>query len=488
MVQEEPEIGMGKKNHELIPSARRLISSLRDMGYDFPAAVADIVDNSIEAGAGRVGIDIRNDGDDSWVRICDDGRGMKPAQVREALRYGSTREYDQEKSLGKFGLGLKTASMSQCQHLLVASRSNPNQPQICAYAWDLAHIVETDTWEILDVGREEHTELLREPLLTRTGTVVLWRRLDRILGLKHPYGGMIKKRILGMCSELEEHLAMVFHRYLAGEAGRRRVRISVNGKPLRPWDPFVRAEKSTSRLEPVVLQYDHDGIKGSVLMEPYVLPHQDEFSSPEAHAAAAGSLRWNRQQGFYIYRADRMVQSGGWSNLRTLDEHTKLARVALSFDPCLDDAFRINVAKMRVQLPRQLCEGIEKAIAPVAKAAQAAYRRSSGNGHVEAPIRNIRSASAVEPVRGEDHVKGLKPVSRGATSKSKSGRLRVGARLWTIQELREELMRIATKEEQKVVLALINRLSEERELSDELLLADGIPSAVVGKLDRHSVQ
>jgi hypothetical protein len=490
MVQEEPEIGMGKKNHELIPSARRLISSLRDMGYDFPAAVADIVDNSIEAGAGRVNIDIRNDGDDSWVRICDDGRGMKPAQLREALRYGSAGEYDQEKSLGKFGLGLKTASMSQCQHLLIASRSNPNQPQISAYAWDLAHIVETDTWEILDVGRrDEHTELLREPLLTHTGTVVLWKRLDRILGLKHPYGGMIKKRILGMCSELEEHLAMVFHRYLAGEVGGRRVRIAVNGKPLRPWDPFVRAEKSTARLEPVVLHYDHDGIKGSVLMEPYVLPHQDDFSSPEAHAAAAGSLRWNRQQGFYIYRADRMVQSGGWSNLRTLDEHTKLARVALRFDPCLDDAFRINVAKMRVQLPRQLFEGIEKAIAPVVKAAQAAYRRSSGNGHVEAPIRNIRSAPVVESVRGVHQVKGLKPASEGATtSKSRSERLRVRARLWTLGELRDELMRIATKEEQKVVLALINRLSEERELAEELLLAEGIPSSIAGKLDRHSVQ
>jgi hypothetical protein len=488
MVQEEPEIRMGKKNHELIPSARRLISSLRDMGYDFPAAVADIVDNSIEAGAGRVSVDIRNDGDDSWVRICDDGRGMKPAEVREALRYGSTREYDQEKSLGKFGLGLKTASMSQCQHLLVASRSNPNQPQICAYAWDLAHIVETDTWEILDVGREEHTELLREPLLTRTGTVVLWRRLDRILGLKHPYGGMVKKRILGMCSELEEHLAMVFHRYIAGEARGRKVRISVNGKPLRPWDPFVRAEKSTARLEPVVLQYDHDGIKGSILMEPYVLPHQDEFSSPEAHAAAAGSLRWNRQQGFYIYRADRMVQSGGWSNLRTLDEHTKLARVALRFDPCLDEAFRINVAKMRVQLPRQLCEGIEKAIAPVVKAAQTAYRRSSGNGHVEVPIRNIRSAPAVESVRGVDHAKGLKPVSGVATTSKLKSSLRVGARLWTLGELRDELMRIATKEEQKVVLALINRLPEERELTEELLLADGIPSSIAGKLDRHSVQ
>lgn len=478
---------MGKKNHELIPSARRLISSLRDMGYDFPAAVADIVDNSIEAGAGRVNIDIRNDGENSWVRICDDGRGMKPAQLREALRYGSAGEYDPEKSLGKFGLGLKTASMSQCQHLLIASRSNPNQPQISAYAWDLAHIVETDTWEILDVGRQdENTELLREPLLTHTGTVVLWKRLDRILGLKHPYGGMIKKRILGMCSELEEHLAMVFHRFLAGESGGRRVRIAVNGKLLRPWDPFVRTEKSTAQLEPVVLNYDHDGIKGSVLMEPYVLPHQDDFSSPEAHAAAAGSLRWNRQQGFYIYRADRMVQSGGWSNLRTLDEHTKLARVALRFDPCLDDAFRINVAKMRVQLPRQLSEAIEKAIAPVVKAAQAAYRRSNGNGHVEASIRNIKSGPAVASVRGVDQVKALKPASGGATtSKSKPERLRVGARLWTLQELRDEIMRIATKEEQKVVLALINRLSDEPQLAEELLLAEAIPSS---KLDRHSVQ
>src|SRR5580692_11701656 len=172
MVQEEPEIGMGKKNHELIPSARRLMSSLRDMGYDFPSAVADIVDNSIEAGATRVDIDVRGDVDDSWVRISDNGRGMKPADIREALRFGTVRDYDERKALGKFGLGLKTASMSQCQHLLVASRSNPGQPQISAYAWDLAHVEETDSWEILTVGPTQHAELLREPLLEHTGTVV----------------------------------------------------------------------------------------------------------------------------------------------------------------------------------------------------------------------------------------------------------------------------------------------------------------------------
>src|SRR6266404_4310361 len=105
---------MGGKKHELIPSARRLITSLRDMGYDFSAAVADVVDNSIEAGASKIRIDVRSDGDNSWVRIADNGVGMKAAQIREALRYGTAREYDAKLALGKFGLGLKTASMSQC--------------------------------------------------------------------------------------------------------------------------------------------------------------------------------------------------------------------------------------------------------------------------------------------------------------------------------------------------------------------------------------
>src|SRR3954468_280535 len=108
---------------ELIPSAKRLIRSLRDMGYDFAQAVADVVDNSIEAGASLVAIDVEFDGDDSFVRIADDGKGMTADELREAMRYGAEREYDED-DLGKFGLGLKTASMSQCQRLSVASRWN----------------------------------------------------------------------------------------------------------------------------------------------------------------------------------------------------------------------------------------------------------------------------------------------------------------------------------------------------------------------------
>src|SRR5688500_10565403 len=99
---------------EVIPSAKRLMRSLRDMGYDFAQAVADVVDNSLEAKSTLVAIDVEFDGDDSWIRIADNGKGMKPEELREALRYGAEREYAED-DLGKFGLGLKTASMSQCE-------------------------------------------------------------------------------------------------------------------------------------------------------------------------------------------------------------------------------------------------------------------------------------------------------------------------------------------------------------------------------------
>src|SRR5206468_1405552 len=129
----------------------------------------------------------------------------------------------------------------------------------------------------------------------------------------------------------------------------------------------------TQKLTLVPLHLDRDGFKGEVLIEPFVLPRQELFSTSETHARASGPGKWNRQQGFYIYRANRMIQAGGWCHLRTIDEHTKLARVGLSFSPELDEAFKINVAKMRVQLPAQLRDEIEKAVGPAIKLAREAY-------------------------------------------------------------------------------------------------------------------
>lgn len=380
---------------ELIPSARRLIKSLRDMGYDFSQAVADVVDNSLEAHSTLVAVDVEFDGDNSWLRIADNGRGMKPDELREAMRYGAERDYDVD-DLGKFGLGLKTASMSQCQRLSVASRWNPDRADIAAYSWDLDHIERSNRWEILPLDKNGLGITIRQPLKDTTGTVVLWERLDRILGYRHPYGETARKRLSQMCRDVEFHLGMVFHRFLTGEARRRRFKILLNGNEVRPWDPFCRSEAKTRRLQSIPIPVEYEGVSGRVLLEPFVLPHQDDFSSSEAFRIASGPANWNQQQGFYIYRAGRMIQSGGWSNLRAPDEHTKLARVAVSFSPELDEAFKINVAKMRVQLPSSIRETVRDAIVPVVKLAREVYDRKPAKSAVRAkPLQDSGISSAI---------------------------------------------------------------------------------------------
>jgi len=361
---------------ESIPSARRLIRSLRDMGYDFAQAVADVVDNAVTANARTVHVDIQFDGDESWVRIADDGMGMKPDILREAMRFGSNRDYAED-DLGKFGLGLKTASLSQCECFSVASRWNRDRADIAGYTWDLEHVDRTNRWEIIPLDREGATATVRDPLKEHPGTVVLWRRLDRLLGYRHPYGESSRKRLSQMCRDVETHLAMVFHRFLTGEACGHSVKIFVNDNELTPWDPFCRSEKHTQVLQARTFNLEHEQNHGKVTLQPYILPPQDMFSSRAMADAASGPANWNQQQGFYIYRAGRMIQSGGWSHLRAADEHTKLARVALFFPPALDDAFRVNVAKMRVQMPAALREGIREAIGPVVRLARETYDRKT---------------------------------------------------------------------------------------------------------------
>jgi hypothetical protein len=346
------------------------------LGYEFVTAIADLVDNSIEAGATEVRIDVEFEGSESWVRLTDNGSGMTPAVLREAMRYGSSRKYSHD-DLGKFGLGLKVASLSQCRRLSVASRASAERADIAAYCWDLEHIERTDRWELIPLPRYVDPGRLHAELRAGPGTVVLWERLDRILGYQDPQGESARRRIASMTRELEGHLAMVFHRLLSGDAHhRRKLNIKVNGRSIPPWDPFARDESATTTLEPIVMPVRHGGVRGEVTLEPFVLPCQAAFSSIESFRRASGPANWNHQQGFYVYRANRLIQGGGWCRIRTQDEHTKLARVALHFSPQLDDVFRVNVAKMKVELPQFLREQISDAIVPVTRLANDAYRRT----------------------------------------------------------------------------------------------------------------
>lgn len=366
---------------EIIPSAGRLVNSLRDLGYETTEAVADLVDNSIAAGARSVDITIEFDGADSWIRIADDGRGMDAATINEAMRYGSNREYEDD-DLGRFGLGLKTASMSQCRRLTVASRPSKKVARVEARQLDLDLVEETDAWDIVVMAASERPARVRDPLAEHTGTVVVWEQLDRILNYKNPGSEWARQRLLSLAETLDTHLGMVFHRFLAGEVPRRRkLRMSINGTPVEPWDPFARSEPATVTLPAQELELNAPTGSGIVHLEPYVLPPRDSFTSEDAHRRAAGPDSWNRQQGLYIYRSNRLIQSGGWSRMRTQDEHTKLARIAMMFNPELDATLGINVAKMRVRLPHELKDLLRDPITRTVARAQAVYRaKPEGSG------------------------------------------------------------------------------------------------------------
>jgi len=371
----------------ITPSAARLTTSLRDIGYDFPAAIADIVDNSIAADASRVDVHIEFNGAESRVYIVDDGRGMTANGVTEALRFGSRRSYTRNE-LGRYGLGLKTASLSQCRSVTVLSRSANHQRRITARQLDLDVIAQFDDWLIVDPGSSAAARRAAGWLAESPGTVVAWEKLDRVVPSDRPDGGWARRRFEALTKQTWDHLAMVFQRYLDGTASRH-VAITVNGAKVVSWDPFATTEAATTELSLQRFELTVGDAVGVVELRRFVLPSRDRFSSTDEFERLSGPLKWNRQQGIYVYRADRLVQWGGWAGIRAIDEHTKLARVSLDFSTELDEAFTISVAKRRVSLPAALRPMIERPVIEVCQRADEAYRvapRRSRQGDTQPPV------------------------------------------------------------------------------------------------------
>ncbi len=383
---------------EITPSAARLTESLRDIGYDFPAAIADIVDNSIMAGASRVDIVIEFDGEESSVMIADDGQGMSANGLIEALRYGSRRAYS-PRDLGRYGLGLKTASLSQCRSVTVISGRASGAGRTAMRTLDLDLIAEWDEWLVVEPRLDPAVARARGRLTDGSGTVVIWRKLDRVLPEKRPDGGWARRRLEALAGKTVEHLGIVFHRYLEGLQGRDLV-VTVNGEKVQPWNPFAPGEPFRTALPLQRFEVAVGDVSGTVSLQRYVLPARDQFSSAEQFENLSGPLNWNRQQGFYIYRADRLVQWGGWNGIRGIDEHTKLARAALDFNTDLDSVFNINVAKMRVAIPPQIRQMLERPINELCAQADDVYRKTSRHAAPETRSHHSIGKSPLEPAGG----------------------------------------------------------------------------------------
>jgi hypothetical protein len=332
---------------EITPSASALIESLRGLGYSPETAVADLVDNCIAAGTRDIELDLNwNDGEPSMA-LLDDGTGMDRFTLGEALRFGGAGPAAQRKptDLGRFGLGLKTASLSQCRRLTIISRRDG---QTCTLVLDVDVVAERGWLAFAP------TELPQHPFVSKLaqfahGTLVLWDRMDSLGGLS----GLDKQTFYLRLQDIRAHLGMVFHRFLDGDA--QSIRISMNGRLVKSWDPFQPAHPATTEMPSERIR--HAGSSFSV--KPYVLPHRDRFANEAEYESAGGPGGWAERQGFYVYRGKRLLVAGSWLGLGgvrtwTRDEASRLARIQVDLPTELDRDWRIDVRKSQARPPGAL--------------------------------------------------------------------------------------------------------------------------------------
>ena len=355
---------MNFENDYLGPRPAALVESLRAFPYSTPSAVADLIDNSIVAHSTHIHIDTSwNDGN-PIVEIVDNGDGMSESQLREALRFAGSgpSEIRDSGDLGRFGLGLKTASLSQCSRLTVTTIQNGT---ISNLGWDVDELRDSGRWEPCKSNLEivdAHKKLLNN----KNGTVIRWQKLDRLLGSDNENHSI--NDLDEIFEKVQDHLEMVFHRFLARvPSGSPKLTILINGQEIVPWDPFLDSYPISDQVWKVE---ENDLVlpSGVSRIVGYVLPTERQAIADGAHVMweKAGRKRWNKLQGFYVYRLDRLLTIGGYLDLdRLLDEHSKLARICIELDNKTDNDWLLDVTKSSVTPPmrsRDLLNRVAKSV------------------------------------------------------------------------------------------------------------------------------
>ncbi|MFD1694958.1 ATP-binding protein [Roseibium aestuarii] len=347
------------------PYASALIEGHRDFGYNLETALADIIDNSISANASEVKLVAETTSETPWLAIIDDGCGMTEHDLVEAMRLGAKNPTSMRtpRDLGRFGLGMKSASFSQCRCLTVMTR---HRDALACAQWNLDRIARENDWtlELID----DPDPLGRSYLLASSGTVVFWDNLDRMMG---GHADDPVKRTATLNSELsraERHLRLVFHRFLEGNNPR--LKLFLNGRRLTPIDPMAK-DSTSGQWDPpdeIVLE------QGVVKVRCRTLPHHkmvskeqwNELGGPEGHL---------KSQGLYVYREDRLIIAGSWLGLAKQTELTKLCRISVDIPNTMDADWKIDVKKASAQLPPVVRERLKKVIERFVGTSKRTYQR-----------------------------------------------------------------------------------------------------------------
>ncbi len=370
------------KTRNAPPSACSMIESLRGLGYSTSTALADIIDNSLTAGANRVDLHFIWNGERQAVAILDNGHGMSDNELFDAMRLGFLSPLSERTAhdLGRFGLGLKTASFSQCRSLTVASKRKNGD--MASLRWDLDHLA-ADTsfqWLLLEEPGDEAAFMLPMLEISPHGTLVVWEKLDRIIT-----PGFSPQDYLDLVDNVEKHLALTFHRFLQGPNPS--LHLTLNSIQIKAYDPFMQNHPATWNSPSTNFPTNH----GLVCMQGHVLPHKDKLS-PKEYADAAGPEGWTAHQGFYVYRNQRLIVAGSWLNLGTgrawtKEEAHRLARIRLDIPNTADADWKLDIRKSTAWPPVTIRKQLVQLAETVRKRARRVFAHrgeySKGKAHKE---------------------------------------------------------------------------------------------------------
>lgn len=353
------------------PDAASLMLSARSFGnYDLPSALADLIDNSIQAGACEVTLTCRYNDGDPEIRIRDHGRGLSGRELRAAMRPASSNPLTERSpdDLGRFGWGMKSASFSQCARLTVLSR---RASELTGCVWDLANV---DAWRMGVLDQHEIATIASPELLATDGVEVVWSNCDRL----SENNTITQSEFNALVAHAGKRLGLVFHRYLAGEVLGKRLTIHLNGKKIEPLDPFYRAHEATQQMEQELLK-----VAGHTIdIQPFILPHYSKLL-PNQYDQLGGEEGFLRNQGFYVYRNHRLIISGTWFRLLRHGELSQLVRVRVDIPNALDHAWKITIDKSDAQLPATLRDRMRQLIDGLRRRSSRVYR--SRGGRIDRP-------------------------------------------------------------------------------------------------------
>ncbi|MDC0133858.1 ATP-binding protein [Acidimicrobiia bacterium] len=372
---------MSTAYEDVTPSPVDLIRSIAEQGYTLQASLADLVDNSISANATAIDILVCAEREPFKVFIADNGVGMSEHELSAAMRLPSQSPLDQRRTndLGRFGLGMKTASFAQTRRFTVLSKKAGEQ-KYSGRTWDLS-VLEQGEWKIVVNSRDEITKLLskyREESRSRdnelagfeANTLVIWDGL-------HKFEEFISEqdRESTLNKEIKEvtagYLSIVFHRFI--ERSKHSVRLRLNNVVLPPFNPFPIEEKDLREIEPLRRSYNNDTIS----VTGYILPSRAISESRGASKWTTKHLSLIDMEGMYIYRSDRLISFGGWSSLAKKTARHNLARLRVDIGNNSDLHLHLNVAKSQFKIPDDLRPRIASYIKDLKEEAYKEYHNRS---------------------------------------------------------------------------------------------------------------